>query len=132
MNASILLALLFAALLGLEWRYQLRRLRLGAVLLALVVLFFAQPSSTRAVRRAFVTPPAERVTELGTSLSEYESGVATMKQAVDEDSEVGAIARLLGIGALFWLAFSPVLRNTPRPPSADVRRDDGNSHEVGS
>ena len=106
----MLIALGFAVLLGLEWRHGLRRLRLGAACLALAVLFVAQPSSTRAGRRAMVAPPEERVTKLGNPLSEYESGVATMKQAVEEDSSMGASARLLGVCVLFWLACSPVLR----------------------
>lgn len=39
-------------LLALEWRYRRRRLRFGAALLALAVLFFHQPNYTRARRKA--------------------------------------------------------------------------------
>jgi hypothetical protein len=112
MNATTLLALFYAVLLGLEWRYRLKSLRLGTASLALAVLFFAQPSSTQAARWAIGAGPAERITQLGSQLSEYESGVATMKLAVEEDAKMGAAARLLGVVVLFWLACSPVIRRT--------------------
>ncbi len=92
-------------------------------LIALVVLFFAQPSSTRAARWAIVAPPGERITKLGYPLSEYESGVATMEHAVVEDSEAGEDARLLGAAVLFWLACSPVLPMKPR--SINRRKEPG-------
>lgn len=116
MSATTLIALTFAVLLGLEWRYQLRSVRLGTAFLALVVLWFAQPLPHRAARRAIAAPPAERVTEFTgvRSLTEYESGVVTMEQAVGADTRMGANARMLVVGVLFWLACSPVLRRAPR------------------
>lgn len=104
----MLLFTTFAVLLGLEWRYQFRLLRVAAILLTLVVLFFAQPSSTRAARWAMFAPPAQRITALGAPLSGYESGVATMRQAVEEDARMGADARLLAMGVLLWLACTPM------------------------
>jgi len=127
MNATMLVALIFAVLLGIEWRYRLPGVRLGTALFALVVLWFAQPLPHRAARRAMVAPPAERVTELSgvRSLSEYESGVVTMEQAVGNDSRMGANACLLGLGVLFWLACSPVFRRAPRPSMGTARPDAG-------
>lgn len=118
MNETMLVALVFAVLLGLEWRYRLRSMRVGVASLALIVLWFAQPLPHRAARRAFSAPPAERVTELrGSPLSEYMSGVLTMEQAVAEDARMDAGARLLCVGVLFWLACSPALRRA-RPSLA--------------
>jgi len=121
-NGTILVALVFAVLLGFEWRYRLGRLRLTAVLLALFVLFFAQPSSTRAARWAIVAPPSQRITELGYPLADYESGVETMRQAVEHDSEIGANARLLSIAVLVWLACSPMTRRT-RGSSSETKAE---------
>lgn len=118
MNATILVALAFAALLGLEWRYRLKSLRVATALLALVVLFYAQPVYTRAARRAHVMPPAERVTEIrGARLPEYVSGVRTMERVVAEDANMGADARRLALGVLFWLACSPVFWRAARAPA---------------
>jgi hypothetical protein len=105
----MLVAFAFAVLVGLEWRYRLKGLRLAATALALVVMLFAQPSSTRAARSAISAPPGQRVTELGSALSEYESGVETMRQAVEQDSALGSDARLLSVAVLVWLACSPVI-----------------------
>lgn len=111
MNATLVVAAVFVVLLALEWRYQLRTLRVGAVALALLVLFFTQPNTHRAARWAIVAPPAERITRLGeTPLSEYASGVVTMEQAVVEDARIGAYVRLLCLGVLTWLACTPVFR----------------------
>jgi hypothetical protein len=118
-SATILLAILFAFLLGLEWRYRSGSIRVAAASLALVVLFFAQPIATRAARRALVMSPAERVTRVGgDQLSEYASGGRTMEQAVADDVDLDADARLLSLGILFWLACSPVLRRARRPSQA--------------
>ena len=115
MNATTILALFFAVLLGVEWRYRPGWLRLGAALFALAVLFFAQPGYTRAARRALSMPPSERITQGfdGRPLSDYVSGVRTMERAVVDDVEMGADARLLAIGVLFWLACTPVVRGAP-------------------
>lgn len=125
MNSTMLVAVVFAVLLGIEWRYRLPGVRLGTALLALVVLWFAQPLPHRAARQAMVAPPAERVTELPgvRSLSEYESGVVTMERAVGNDSRMGAKARLLGLGVLFWLACSPVFMRALRPATGTARPD---------
>lgn len=109
MYTTMLVALAFAVLVGLEWRYRLKRLRLAAILLALLVMLFAQPSSTRAARWAISAPPEQRIEELGSPLSEYESGVETMRQAVEQDSAIGSDARLLSVAVLVWLACSPMI-----------------------
>lgn len=128
MTETILIATVFVVLLGLEWRYRLRSLRVGTALLAIGLWLFAQPSATRAARRALEMSPAERVTEIagGEPLSEYAVGVRTMEQAVADDARMFANERLLSIGVLFWLAFSPVLRGargdlTGKPSATDPR-----------
>jgi len=117
----------FAVLLWLEWKYQIRSLRLVALSLSLVVLFFAQPGYTRAARGALVTPPAERVTHVrGEVLSEYVSGVRTMERAVGEDAKMGANARLLSLGVMLWLASTPLFRRKRQEavavPGRKIRR----------
>lgn len=118
MNATMLVLMVLAVLTGLEWRYRFRLLRGAAVLLSLVVLFFAQPSSTRAARWAMFAPPAQRTAELGSPLSEYESGVQTMRRAVEEDAAIGADARLLALGVLFWFACTPLALGRPSPAAS--------------
>jgi hypothetical protein len=113
-NLTIAVAVVFAALLGLEWRYRLRSARIAASVLAFVVLFFAGPNLTAARRRALAAPPAERVTRIADhQLSEYESGVHTMTESISESANRRAYPELLSLGALFWLACSPVFRRTP-------------------
>jgi hypothetical protein len=122
-NESILLAVAFAVLLGFEWRYRLKSLRLGAAVLALGVWVFAQPVPHRATRRAIAMPPTERVTHIveGDTLSEYVIGVLTMAQAVSDDAKPGASSRLLALGVLLWLACSPSLyRRAPTQPTGDA------------
>jgi len=110
---------LFVILLGLEWRFRRRGLRVGAILLALAVLAFYQPNYTVARRRALGTPPAKRVTQIpfhGERVSEYESGVYTTMEAVSDAAGFGSGARLVAAGALVWLACSPAL-GSARDPS---------------
>jgi len=110
-SETIIVVLVFAVLLGLEWRFRLRSVRLGTALLAVLVWVYAQPNPTRAARRALDTPPAERVTEIrGNRLSEYAIGVRTMERAAGEDAMMFDTERLLSVGVLFWLACSPVFR----------------------
>lgn len=114
---TVFVALGFAVLLVCDWRYQLRTVRLGAVTLSLVVLFFAEPSYVPVARRVSVAPPEERITQLhGRPISEYLSGVTTMYEAIGEVDAARANLRVIALGALVWLACSPVLRR-PRSPS---------------
>lgn len=116
MKETIVLALAFAALLGLEWRYRLTSVRLATAALALGVWLFVQPCPTCAARRALDTPSTQRVTEVaGTPLSEYAIGVRTMERAVGDDAMMFATDRLMSVGVLFWLACSPVFRGPRRP-----------------
>ena len=111
MIETIIVASAFAILLGLEWHYQSRMVRVGTVTLALVGWMYAQPSYTVAGRRASSAPSEMRVTQLrGEPLSEYLSGVATMRRAVIEQVEARSEIRLMALGVLVWLACSPVLR----------------------
>lgn len=121
---TVLFVAIFAVLLGLEWRYRRRRLRVSAVLLALAVLAFYQPNYTGARRRALGTPPAERITSIrnGEPVSAYESGVYTTMQAVSDVAGFGEGARLAAVGALVWLACSPALWHARGPSNAPGSR----------
>lgn len=123
MKEWVLVGLIFAVLLGIEWRYRLPSVRLGTIVFSLLVLLFAQPNVTAAARRVSVTPPEARVTRLhGSPISDYESGVATMVEAIDEAGEERREVRLLALGVLCWLACSPVLRPGKRGEIAGTRR----------
>jgi hypothetical protein len=115
MKEVIVVALVFGLLLACEWRYQLRTLRLGIVMLALGVMFFAQPGYISVARRVSVSPPEERITEIrGKPISEYLSGVTTLYEAFGKAGRVRRGVRLVALGALVWLACSPLLRRAPR------------------
>ena len=110
-------AVVFALLLGLEWRDRRRWLRLGTALLALVVLGWYQPNYTGARRRALSASPEERVTRFPDAgrggyraFSDYESGVLTAMRDVGEAAAFGEGVRMVAVGALFWLACSPAVR----------------------
>jgi hypothetical protein len=108
----------FAILLGLDWRFGLKSLRVGTAILALATLYFFQPSYHTAWRRAISAPPSELITQrptsfsdsIGPPLSDYESGVSSMYQAVRDVKRTYARERWLVLGVLFWLACSPVFR----------------------
>jgi hypothetical protein len=115
-NETAIVAAIFAILLGLEWRYQFRSLRLGTVMLALIVLFLAQPIYVSAARRVSMAPLEERITELhGRQISDYQSGVLTLYEAIGEVGSARANIRLVTLGVLAWLACSPVLRRARYP-----------------
>ena len=108
---TLAVAIGFIALLLLDWRYRARSLRFAAVFGALVVLWLSQPNITVAGRRASTASPAERSTTLGGEpLSDYMSGVVTMKRFVEEQGDVTRSARLVALGALVWLACAPLHR----------------------
>ena len=125
-------ALAFAVLLALEWRYRLRALRIAAAVLAVTMLFFFAPNHHAAWRRAMGTPPSERITEypgptpgsVARSLSEYESGVFTMSWAVVENASGYARERDLAVGVLFWLACSPAFRSMRHSDRVDQTRSE--------
>lgn len=124
MTASTGLAAIIILLLGIDWRYRRRSIRLSVILLTLVLLFFVQPSLYRAFRRAVLAPPAERVTSTQSrKLSEYESGVYTMKQAYTEEIQANAIKNRVGLAVLVWLAASPILVRGRRPATPAPGRD---------
>ena len=112
MTDTTILGLTFILLLALEWRYRWRVVRVGAAVLAFLVWFLSQPSAYRAARLAMAMPPAERVTQFpgGRHLSEYESGVLTMKRVVSDDIEGSWNISIIPVGVLVWLACSPAFR----------------------
>lgn len=119
MTEALLLALLFAGLLWVEWRGRRRSLRVRTAVFALIVLFLAQPSSVRAGRWAISAPPETQIKQnaRGAPVSEYGSGVRTMRKAVEDDMAGGAYARGVALAALFWLAIAPILQRASRPGS---------------
>jgi hypothetical protein len=125
-NDTAIVVAVLVALLGLEWRYRRKLMRVGTALLALAIYFFYQPSYTSARRRALGTPPAERVTMSPVAgsetdaLSGYDSGVYTTMRWVVYYHDFGAGARLAAIGALLWLACSPAFRSPHHPKATQV------------
>jgi hypothetical protein len=115
--------ILIAILLILEWVRRSTLARVAAVLLTLVIIFFAQPNTGRAYRRALSTPKDQRIVEMPNwgRLSEFTSGVFTMERAMDEDIAMGALERFLGVTTLVWLSLSPILRRKPSQISNDHR-----------
>lgn len=123
MTEAILVALVFGLLLACEWRYQFRTLRLAIVMLALGVMFFAQPGYISVARRVSVAPPEDRITEIrGQPISEYLSGVTTLYEAFGKAGRARRGVRLVALGALVLLACSPLLRRVPR---LDAESDPG-------
>ena len=131
MSQTIVVAAIFAVLLGLELRYRRRLLKVATALVAVAVLLYFQPDYTSARRRALGAPVTDRVTKSpvagseGDTLSDYHSGVYTTMRFIEGYATDGANARLIALGALVWLACSPVLRHahgsaparSPRPPN---------------
>lgn len=117
-------ATVFLLLLGLEWKYRLRSVRVGTAVLAIVMFLFSQPNPHAAWRRAISTPAEQRVTVWpgrdGERLSDYQSGVFTMYQAVADNAAGYARERRLGVAVLFWLACTPGLRRV-RPAAGSER-----------
>ncbi|HEX2095092.1 MAG TPA: hypothetical protein VHG28_22015, partial [Longimicrobiaceae bacterium] len=115
MQWHLLPALLFAGLLWLDWRWHFRVARIGAVLLAIGVLFFVQPNLTAARRRAWGLPPEERVVQVRDErVSDYMSGVLTMEQVIAESAAFMRPARLIALSALILLALMPATRSNRR------------------
>jgi hypothetical protein len=115
------LAAAFGLMLRLEWRYRFKSMRVGVALLALAILLFFQPPYHAAWRRAISTPPAERATrwstinpDSGALLTEYQSGVFTMRRAVFEVKRTYERERWLMVGVLVWLACSPAFQGPRR------------------
>jgi hypothetical protein len=121
---TIVVAFVLVVLLVVEWTRRLSAARVVAALFGLVVLYAAQPGPWRAARRALSLPAAERTTTWEHSekvVPAYESGVLTMHRAMVDDIMIGFPARMFALGALAWLAISPVLRGSiPGRPEARV------------
>jgi|1185.fasta_scaffold09735_3 hypothetical protein len=124
--ATSVIALMFAVLLGLEWRFSWRTVRVGIIILALIVywVFPTGPNYTIAGRRAMAVPVDERIKVLrGDTLSEYFTGVDIMREYLRE-SEGSSGPRLIVLGALVWLACVPVFRREPVPRQSSAPRSD--------
>jgi hypothetical protein len=128
-TATVFLALIFALLLGIEWRYRIKGARIGAAILTLIVLQFAQPGYRRAARRALELQPSQRITQLGTAppVSDYTSGVLSMERATIDDALIGEPARFLAVAVLFWLACTPLFRRAAAPDMMSASRNTNES-----
>ena len=103
-------AMILIALCVVEWRYRWRSMRWGAVILALLIWWFALPDYVSAARRASVAPREARVTQLhGSPISDYESGVATMVARMSEAATARSSLRLIAFASIIWLACAPAL-----------------------
>jgi hypothetical protein len=121
---TVLLILFFIGLLVLEWRYRQRLLRAMAIAISLIVMLFAQPGFHRAARVAFWRPEAERILRIGNRrVTDYESGIMTMEQALVEDASIGADARHISLAVLIWLALTPILRDRHIPSRSKAHED---------
>ena len=110
---TTIIALVFAALLALEWRYRNRLLRVGTACLALAYGYVTLPDVRRAAWRAVEMPPVERVGHLGDPESDYVRGIATMERAVLDEQGRVVEEQLVSVGVLLWLACSPAFRRAP-------------------
>ena len=130
---TVLLALIAAGLLIGEWRLQSRAIRcLLGVVCAAGYLFLA-PSSDAVARHAFDLPASERemLGPTGRRLSEYGSGVLTMRREFDAVAQVHLPVRRVFFFTLVWLALSPALRtNTAQSPHQGSRATDSSSSSL--
>lgn len=98
-------------LLAMDWRSSQPLARVLALLFCLVLWWYSLPNFTIAGRRASVaSAPARVANPRGDSLSEYYSGIAAMRDAMESQQSETFLLRLYAIGGLSWLAFAPVLR----------------------
>lgn len=107
---ALVIAVVFVVLLGLEWRYRSRGLRVATALLALLVLGVYAPNHTGARRRALGASRSEWVLPGIGAVADYERGVYTMSQTVREAADFGWAARMTALGVLTWLACAPTRR----------------------
>jgi hypothetical protein len=127
MSETLILSVVFLALLALEWwrwgRRGWRILRIGTVLLAVAVMWWYQPNLYSALRGTLSMPPTKRDTTLfgRRPLSEYESGAVTMFQVSSAAARRMAPPHDVAFGALIWLALSPTLRRLAQGPREEHR-----------
>ena len=119
---TIVIALVFLVLLGLDWRYRRRSMRLGTVAFALIVWMFSQPNVTiagwqvtRMAHKSDSTPSAE-------PLSEYFRGATAMREAVLEQDDASSDRRLLAVTVLSWLACSTSFRQARADSQTPTKR----------
>jgi hypothetical protein len=117
MTAILILVVAFGILLAVEWVRRSAPVRIATIALALAVFFFFLPMPHRAMREVIGLRGSARIDSLPNwgHLSDYASGVLTMKRAVEADIGMDADKRLLAVGVLVWLAISPVVRRTTGP-----------------
>ena len=104
-----------AGLLVIDWVYGRRIVRAGTIAAAILLWLYAQPGYTVAARRASAAS-GERGS--GAVASEDMRGVDNMRLAVLQQVKARAPMRHTAIGALAWLALSPLVRRkrTRGPP----------------
>lgn len=125
MTSLLALVVIFSGLLVLEWRYKHPLIRVGTALLAAGIVVLMQGSARQAARNVYMAPPSERVTELhGSLITDYQSGVLTMEDAVVEGRRIFRNERRVALAVLLWLACTPALRRreaSSRRRTADRR-----------
>lgn len=118
MSLPVLALLVAATFLIADWALKTRAIRLVAVTVAVGGILLLEPNLYEAFRSALTVPPEDRVRLLGQrELSEYESGVETMRREVVAHVELHRPSRTILEVTLIWLALSPALlraRRTPR------------------
>jgi hypothetical protein len=122
MMLSAVVFLLTVGLLVAEWRLRSSVLRLVMILIAICGIGLLLPSPHIAARRAMNLPPTERIERWSDApMTEYQSGVATMRREVYANIELHSTTRLILMAAVLWLAFSPALRDlrTSSTPETD-------------
>jgi hypothetical protein len=123
MIEAVATAGVLVGLLAMDWRSRKPLARVLALMLCLALWWYSLPNFTIAGRRASVASTAARVATMkGDSVSEYYSGIATMRDAMESQQSETSLLRLLTIGGLAWLAFSPVLRRDGASASAERGR----------
>lgn len=109
---SVTVFLFTVGLLVAEWRLRSNVLRLAMILISLCGLGLLLPSPHIAARRAMNLPTSERIDRWHDApMTEYQSGVATMRREVYENIELHSTERLILMAAVLWLSLSPALRD---------------------
>lgn len=131
MNETLIVGLVFLVLVALELRLQLNSIRAVAIVLALLLLAFSQPSYRRAARHALDLPASARVlpSPVGPVGAEYASDVLTMEPEAEADAQRDLGPPLLGILVLTWFActslYRPRLSRKPQSASSAQSRSMG-------
>ena len=110
----------FLILLVLEWRSRSRLFRVLALIMALGLFWFSRPIPYRELRYAMERAPVtQNLWDPQRKATPFESGLFTMYQEAQDDTDGQALYGALSFATLTWLALSPVLwrRNQKYDPN---------------